>query len=321
MEHYIMLRIKFVLMVSVVNLLNPFMSDIRTTAQQPARESEKLDAFRNWTDVYGRTISARLRDIKDRDVLLQRSDGKDGRIAVTRLSAADQLFVAYHAPNILDEDVDAATLRTIQSILARPEIKSAEKKLIEENTITETRSETVTVTRLVDEYYTERYCYRGRWCERLCRRQVSVSENITRLRAEVVQKIAEQTILDSPESNSVGNGLAILEVSSLPPSAGARASRIFSSSQSSLPNSILRTIQEEDRVLLAESVVFETVPDDPNTEQKVKLIASVRGLDNRVELVVLLAQRDRASQTPIIDKTKLNALAQGMAARFAQVLK
>lgn len=113
-------------------------------------------------------------------------------------------------------------------------------------------------------------------------------------------------------------GLVVFNLSTLPGAAGGRASKIFSASQPHLPISILEATSEVDRVLVAESTVFSARSDEPNIEEKVKLVATVRGSDKEIEVLVLIAQRDKASQILSSDKEALNALAQKLAVRIAQ---
>ncbi len=205
-------------------------------------------------------------------------------------------------------------------ILNQPLVKQTEEKLVHENTAKEMRTRLKSVQRFTEELYLERYCYRGRICTRWCRRRVPVLESIEETYEVEVQRLEARTLLDSPDDPHVGNGVKTIQLAALPAAAGGRASKVFAASQIHLPLSIVETTSDVDRVLVAESTAFTERTSDSANEEKVKLVATILGNDNQIEILVLLAVRDKASGILSDDTAVLDQLAQNLADQIAQEL-
>jgi hypothetical protein len=275
--------------------------------------------LQTWTDANGRSIRATLVSVAGDRVVLKRDDRKQCTIATNRLSPKDRLLIvrmqdaqpALPAPRRVEEAL---------KILNEPEVKQTEEKLIQENIRSERRIRTRTIHRYIEELYWQQYCYRGRICYRLCRRLVPVFESVEELYEVQVPTLQAQTILDSPQDSRVGTGLRTIQLSTLPAAAGGRASKIFSASQQLLPISIVESTSVVDRTLVAESTDFTEQGSNPANEEKVKLVANVRGNDKQIDIIVLLAIRDKASGILSTDTAALDQLAQQLADQIAQEL-
>jgi hypothetical protein len=276
--------------------------------------SVRLSPTRVWTDKWGRELPATLVSKQGDLLTFEKQDGTQARVPLKNLASTDVIYVS----TLLVQPPETSTADEVKKILALPEVVAAIKKLRAENTVQQTVNEQIQVTTLQTEYYLQRYCYRGRWYQRWCSRQVPVTQMRTQSRTVEAPMITAVTIFDDPNDPSVGTALQSLRLSALPAAAGGRASHTFAASQQILPANVLGTPVESDRVLVAQSSVFSPLPDNPNVEQIIGVVVRVLENDTLLQIAVTLKQRDTASQVLSRDTAALQNAANLVAQQIVQ---